>query len=112
MNVIGSRPDGWWRDRRGAMARLADSLREASLAGEVVVVFDGRPWDGAPEDGDGLVVRWAPVADEEIVRLAAQEVAGRVEVVTSDAVLAGRVRAHGATVTGAGAFRRRLDAGR
>src|SRR5687767_15566448 len=26
MNVIGSRPTGWWRDRQGAMARLVDEL--------------------------------------------------------------------------------------
>ncbi len=102
MNVIGSRPDGWWKDRRGAMVRLAESLR--ALEEEVTVVFDGRPWDGAPQDGGGLTVRWAPVADEEIVRLAAPGV----EVVTSDAELAERVRARGAAVTGAGAFRRRL----
>jgi hypothetical protein len=25
-NVMGSRPDGWWRDRAGAAARLLDSL--------------------------------------------------------------------------------------
>jgi hypothetical protein len=70
MNVIGSRPDGWWRDRRGAMVRLAASLR--ALEEEVCVVFDGRPWPGAPRDGDGLTVRWAPVADDEIARLVAR----------------------------------------
>ena len=25
-NVMGSRPDGWWRDREGAARRLIDSL--------------------------------------------------------------------------------------
>ncbi|MGE5857760.1 MAG: RNA-binding protein, partial [Solirubrobacterales bacterium] len=26
MNVIGSRPDGWWKDRHAAMLRLVDQL--------------------------------------------------------------------------------------
>jgi hypothetical protein len=109
MNVIGSRPDGWWKDRRGAMLRLAASLR--ALEEEVCVVFDGRPWEGAPESGDGLTVRWAPVADDEIARLvAADPDPARLRVVTSDAGLAARVRAAGATVEPAGGFRRRLDA--
>ncbi len=43
MNVIGSRPDGWWRDRRGAMERLVRELE--SLDGEVAVVFDGKPFE-------------------------------------------------------------------
>ena len=44
-NVLGARPDGWWRDRVGASRRLA--ARIARLAGtspeEWTVVFDGRP---------------------------------------------------------------------
>ncbi len=104
MNVVGSVPDGWWRDRQGAMARLAESLR--GLGEEVCVVFDGRRWDGAPEDGDGLIVRWAPVADEEIARLVEEHPApASLCVVTSDRALADRVRAVGATVCGARAFR-------
>ena len=108
MNVVGCVPDGWWKDRRGAMARLAGKLRE--LDEDVCVVFDGRPWDGAPQDGGGLRVRWAPVADDEIARLAAEDPGpGSLCVVTSDAELAARVRAAGASVTGARDFRRRLD---
>lgn len=34
-NVVGSRPDGWWRDRAGAASRLLESL--ATLRGESVV---------------------------------------------------------------------------
>src|SRR5437660_1240678 len=47
MNVIGSRPDGWWRDRPGAMRALARRLEElaARTGDEVTVVFDGRPFD-------------------------------------------------------------------
>ena len=42
MNVIGSSPTGWWRDRRGAMTRLVEELgRYAEVAGEdVTVVLD------------------------------------------------------------------------
>ena len=44
-NVIGSRPDGWWRDREGAARRLiADLERFAETAGEpVTVVLDAGP---------------------------------------------------------------------
>ena len=42
MNVIGSRPDGWWRDRRGAMAALVEHLEHwaATEGAEVTVVFE------------------------------------------------------------------------
>jgi predicted RNA-binding protein with PIN domain len=114
MNVVGSRPDGWWRDRRGAMARLADALR--ALDEPVCVVFDGRRWAGAPEDGEGVEVRFAPggrdAADDEIARMvAADPDPGSLRVVTSDAALAARVRAAGARVEGARAFRDRFEGG-
>ena len=34
-NVVGSRPDGWWRDRAGAATRLAERLIAALDAGTV-----------------------------------------------------------------------------
>jgi uncharacterized protein YaiI (UPF0178 family) len=113
MNVIGSRPDGWWRDRTAAMRALAVQLdRFADATGErVTVVFDGRP-----RDVDARVeVRFAPAAgrnaaDDEIARLvAADDAPGELRVVTSDADLAVRARTAGADVEGAGTFRRRLD---
>ena len=114
MNVIGSRPDGWWRDRRGAMARLADALR--ALGEPVWVVFDGRRWEGAPGDGGGVRVRFAPggrdAADDEIARMVEADPApASLQVVTSDGALASRVRAAGASVQGAGSFRDRLEGG-
>jgi predicted RNA-binding protein with PIN domain len=111
MNVIGSRPTGWWRDRPGAMRDLVQELR--GLGEPVTVVFDGRPFEiAAPGEVD---VRFASrrgrdAADDDIARIVAEsdDPAGLC-VVTSDGELAGRVRAAGARVMGAGAFRERLD---
>jgi predicted RNA-binding protein with PIN domain len=115
MNVIGSRPTGWWRDRPGAMRGLVERLNKfASSAGEqVVVVFDGRPFDLA--GGEGVSVCFASragrnAADDDIAALAERDDdPGSLSVVTSDGDLARRVRDAGATVVGAGAFLSRLD---
>ena len=111
-NVIGSRPDGWWRDRAGATRRLVAQLdRFAEGAGEpVIVVLDG----GEPPVAERVEVvvasrRGRNAADDEIVALLRDRGAGGVRVVTSDAELARRVRELGAEVEGAGGFRRRLD---
>jgi predicted RNA-binding protein with PIN domain len=114
MNVIGSRPDGWWRDRTGAMRALAaelDRLRGAT-GDEVMVVFDGRSREIPAEVEVRFASRTGPnAADDDIARIVADDPApGDLRVVTSDADLAARVRAAGADVEGAGAFRRRLDA--
>jgi hypothetical protein len=114
MNVIGSRPDGWWRDRRGAIRRLVDELGSlARASGELVtLVLDGRPFD---LDGGAVEVRFASrrgpnAADDDIAAIvAADPEPGELLVVTSDADLGRRVREKGAAVEGAGAFRRRLD---
>jgi len=115
MNVIGSRPDGWWRDRTGAMRRLTRELDAfaAATGDPVTVVFDGR----ARELEAGRVdVRFArrrgpDAADDDIAEIAAgDDDPGALRIATSDARLAGRVRAAGAEVVGAGELRRRLDA--
>ena len=114
MNVIGSRPDGWWRDRDGAVRALVAVLDEFAEGPDpqVVAVFDGRPVEVQSRRVD---VRFAPrrgrnAADDEIVELVAGDPdRASLTVVTSDAALADRVRALGAEVEGAGAFRRRLD---
>jgi predicted RNA-binding protein with PIN domain len=115
MNVIGSRPDGWWKDRRGAMRRLAGRLGELAATGdEVVVVYDGREFDDPPA-APRLEVEFAPggrnAADRRIAaRVEADPDPGSLTVVTSDRELAERVRAAGAEVEGSAGFRRRLDA--
>ncbi|MBW3547861.1 MAG: NYN domain-containing protein [Actinobacteria bacterium] len=113
-NVVGSRPDGWWRDRGGAFAALAVELtRFAEATGdEVAVVFDGKaPEPYEDEDGVGVPVHWAPSADDRIVALVVADAdPASLSVVTSDRQLAERVSARGATTTGTGSFRRRLDA--
>jgi len=110
MNVIGSRPDGWWRDRRGAMRRLVEEL--GALGDPVTAVLDGRPFEleGGPVDVRFASRRGPNAADDDIAALVAADTdAGGLRVVTSDADLERRVREHGAEVEGAGAFRRRLD---
>jgi predicted RNA-binding protein with PIN domain len=119
MNVIGSRPDGWWRDRDGAVRRL--HVRLTALAGfadeQITLVLDGRPLTDLPEGThDGVHVRYArrrgrDAADDRIVELVeAEHARDEVTVVTSDRELTRRVRALGADVIGAGALLRRLDA--
>jgi predicted RNA-binding protein with PIN domain len=113
-NVIGSRPDGWWRDREGAAERLLDALREfAAGEDEVVVVLDAGPAEWAGRSGAFEVAiaprRGRDAADDEIARrLDADADPASVRVVTSDGALADRARARGAEVVGAGAFRRQL----
>ena len=109
MNVIGSRPTGWWRDRPGAMRDLVEQLQ--ALEEPVTVVFDGRPFD-IGDTGEVEVVfasrRGRNAADDDIAELVARsEEAFRV--VTSDGELAERVRREGAEVVGAATFRARLD---
>ena len=79
MNVIGSRPTGWWRDRRGAMSELTEELaRHAAETGdEVAVVLDSKPFD-LPDGTDGIDVRFAPArgpdaADDVIVDMVAAD---------------------------------------
>jgi predicted RNA-binding protein with PIN domain len=102
-NVMGSRPDGWWRDRAGAMQRLVNQLDEfADASGEeVAVVFDGRDQGLQALRAD---VAFAPHADDAI----AERATAGVTVVTSDRELAARARRNGADVVGARTFLDRL----
>jgi predicted RNA-binding protein with PIN domain len=114
-NVMGSRPDGWWRDRRGAQRRLVERLEAFAAACDepVTVIFDGRAHDAG--GGSRVAVMFArrsgrDGADDDVAALVARHPdPGSLTVATSDAALAGRVRAAGGEVVGAGAFLRRLD---
>jgi predicted RNA-binding protein with PIN domain len=115
MNVIGTRPDGWWNDRHQAMIKLVDMLeRWAADAGEdVTVVFERPP--SPPIRSTVIRIAHAPrprrdSADDEIVRmLALDEQPGGVRVVTSDGWLADRVLAAGASVEAAAPFRALIE---
>lgn len=98
-NVVGSRPDGWWRDRAGAAARLRAALLVADLAAdEVVLVLESAARGAHPEGLEGaLRTVHAPAAgDDTIVAVAEQAaVAGaEVVVVSADRGLASRVAAY------------------
>jgi predicted RNA-binding protein with PIN domain len=113
MNVIGSRPDGWWRNRRLAMAQLVEQLEQWSSAQgrPATVVFE------RPTSNRSAVIKIvngpqaAPnSADDEIVRqVRADEDPAGITVVTSDAALANKVRQLGASVSPAGEFRNLID---
>lgn len=101
-NVVGSRPDGWWKDRAGAARRLHEGLLVADLAyDEVVLVLEGAAKGGvragrdahvrtvhAPRDGDATIVAEARAAAER---------GDRVTVITADRMLQARVGGVGAT---------------
>ena len=116
MNVIGSRPTGWWRDRPRAQRELIDELEAfaAATGDDVAVVFDGRPFE--LPGGGRVEVAFAAggrgAADDAIAEsVAADADPGSLTVVTSDSELAGRMRRAGADVVTSGSFRRRLDEG-
>jgi hypothetical protein len=111
-NVVGSVPDGWWRDRAGAAARLRDALAPVAAAGlpdwpgplEVVLVVEGRA-RGIGGCATVRVVDAAGSGDDTIVRLVGEAGERRVAVVTADRGLRARVTELGAAVLGPRAVR-------
>ncbi|MCG7203048.1 NTP pyrophosphohydrolase [Streptomyces arenae] len=107
-NVVGSRPDGWWRDRRGAAERLRDRLAERGLPGrpapvELVLVVEGAARGVASVPG--VRVESAPGSgDDRIVDLTAGEPHRPRLVVTADRELRRRVTELGAEVIGPSAL--------
>jgi 8-oxo-dGTP pyrophosphatase MutT (NUDIX family) len=121
-NVMGSRPDGWWRDRAGAAARLRSELESLAVRGldglpellavpalerwfpGFVLVVEGaarRMAADAPPGGRVRVVAAAGSGDDAIAA-AAGDLPGRRLVVTADRELRRRCTAAGASVTGPG----------
>jgi predicted RNA-binding protein with PIN domain len=115
MNVIGSRPDGWWRDRNRAMTALVDRLEQWATAenADVTVVFERPPSPSI--ESSVITVAHAPQpaansADDEIVRLVLADAhPDRIRVATSDRALSERVRAAGATTYPAERLRNLID---
>ncbi|MET7282122.1 hypothetical protein ABZS29_28085 [Kribbella sp. NPDC005582] len=108
-NVIGSRPDGWWRDRPGAARRLL--LKLATLQQQlphttIVVILEGAARAALPTPDLGpLRVVLAPASgDDTITEVTAEALTPQppptVTVVTADRGLRQRVEPLGATTTG------------
>ena len=100
-NVVGSRPDGWWRDRAGAAARLHGRLAVADTSyDEIVLVLEGQAKAGVPSGRDGHLqtVHAAKDGDATIVLETgtARERGDDVVVITADRALGQRVEALGA----------------
>ncbi|MDX6738970.1 hypothetical protein [Actinocorallia sp. A-T 12471] len=116
-NVMGSRPDGWWRDRLGAARRLRDSLTGLGpvsvgagepVEAEVVLVVEGaaKSLPGV----EGVTVVSAPGSgDDAIVAEVRGDDAVRYVVVTADRELRARVQARGAEVVGPRTLLDQLD---
>ena len=124
-NVIGAVPDGWWRDRAGAAARLLGGVSGLAARGtpaavlglpeqtwypEYTVVVEGAARTAADPEAGVRLVR-APGSGDDAVAAQVRQLAEsgrRVTVATSDRGLAGRCRQEGAAVLGGGAFRELL----
>jgi hypothetical protein len=111
-NVVGARPDGWWRDREGATSRLLarlGGLPGSQVQGpdgvpvrctEVVAVIEGR--GRAAQAPEGVtVVRSPGSGDDALAGVAAARAEEEVLVVTADRGLRGRLPA-GTAVAGPG----------
>ena len=117
MNVIGSRPDGWWRDRDAAMARLVDRLERwsARTGNDVTVVFERRP--SPPVTSPLVEIAGAPkprrdAADDEIVAHGRAPTRARLRSGGHlDNLLTDLVHAAGATVEPAARFRDEIESG-
>jgi len=104
-NVVGSRPNGWWRDRAGAAERLHQALAESDLGYDVVLlVLEGAAKRGVPDVETGAIqtVHAPGSGDDTIVdQVRARSMAGdEVVVVTADRALRERVAAAGGSHVG------------
>jgi hypothetical protein len=116
-NVMGSRPDGWWRDRAGAAVRLHTDLAKlagaklagAKLAGpdtEFVLVVEGAAKAARFEPADAVrVVLAQGSGDDTIAALAGEDTL----VVTADRELRRRCEQRGAEVVGPGWLLRQFE---
>lgn len=106
-NVVGSVPDGWWRDRRAAATRLRDAMATLAQTGvgpfepplEVVLVVEGKA-RGVASSATVSVVEALGEGDDTIVELVRAQAPKETVVVTADRGLRDRVEALGAKVIG------------
>jgi hypothetical protein len=108
-NVVGSVPDGWWRDRQGAARRLRDRLAADGLPGhdgpvEIVLVVEGAARGVEPVPGV-RVEEATGSGDDLVVALVARSPGRRALVITADRALRDRVTELGAEVRGPRAVR-------
>jgi hypothetical protein len=107
-NVMGSRPDGWWRDRPGAAVRLHAEIAELAARGrpvlpddtgpeEFVMVLEGATKAAAPriEDNSPVRVVLADGSGDDAIVALVRELPGRRAVVTADRELRRRCEATG-----------------
>lgn len=113
-NVVGSVPDGWWRDRRGATERLRTRLESVAVGGldglpgplEVVLVVEGRARGVVASEQVRIVDAPGP-GDDTIVGVVADSDPRRKRiVVTADRELRARVAQLGAQTIGPAAIPR------
>ncbi|MFC7274688.1 hypothetical protein ACFQS1_11900 [Paractinoplanes rhizophilus] len=114
-NVVGSVPDGWWRDRAGAAVRLRDRLAAVLANGlpdipgpvEVTLVVEGKARD-IPQAGNGVRVERASGSGDDKIADLVRDIAPtrRTIVVTADRGLRDRVLALGGEVRGPSSVRR------
>lgn len=102
-NVIGSRPDGWWKDRPGAAVRLCRGLLDTALPYDlIVVVLEGHARAGVPEgEQDAVRVMHADGSgDDVLVQVCAEYAASKLTLATADRGLISRVAHLGVSVLG------------
>ena len=108
-NCVGSVPDGWWRDRAGATARLRDSISpdalrhalELDMTPQVVLVVEGRA--RGVESTEVVRVIDAPGSGDDTIIDLVEEFTAKGEgvvVVTADRGLRSRVDMLGARTVG------------
>ena len=116
-NVMGSRPDGWWRDRPGAAVRLHAELAALAARGRPVLPDDTEPEafvmvlegatkaaaariNAAQDDANPVRVVQADGSGDDAIVALVRELSGRRVVVTADRELRRRCEATGAEVFG------------
>ena len=110
-NVVGSVPDGWWRDRHGATERLRDALAPLAASGvgpypgpvELLLVVEGAA--RGVQTIPGVRVVPAPASGDDTIVDLVRDAARPCLVITADRNLRERVTALGAEVAGPSAVR-------